>query len=176
MPSRTPLQVLRKLLLATFTALATLAAVAAFGLAGTAHAHDFRAGNLSIDHPYATPSLPGVNNGAAYLRGIRNKGKETDRLIGASTPVAERVELHGMKMDGDVMRMRALDAIDLPAGQEVQLRHGQARHLMLVGLKKKLVAGERFDLTLRFEKAGETTVKAWVQQPRAAAADPEHKH
>lgn len=152
------------------------AAVACFGAFSAAQAHDFRAGNLSIDHPYATPSLPGVSTGAAYVRGIRNKGQEADRLIGASTPVAERVELHTMKMDGDVMRMRALDGIDLPAGQEVQLRHGQAQHLMLVGLKKPLVAGDRFDLTLRFEKAGATTVKAWVQQPRAAAADPEHKH
>ena len=154
------------------------AAVACFGAFSAAQAHDFRAGNLSIDHPYATPSLPGVSTGAAYVRGIRNKGAVADRLVGARTPVAERVELHTRQTDGDVVRMREVSGIALPAGQEVQLRHGQPQHLMLVGLKQPLKAGERFDLTLRFERAGETTVKAWVQQPRAGAdaADAAHTH
>ncbi|MDA7417381.1 copper chaperone PCu(A)C [Xenophilus arseniciresistens] len=158
---------------ARWTAAALLGTLALFG---SAQAHDFRVGELSIDHPYATPSLPGVKTGAVYLRGIRNKGSAPDRLIGASTPVAERVELHTRQIDGDVLRMREVPAIALPAGQEVQLRHGQPQHLMLVGLKKPLKVGERFDLTLRFERAGETTVKAWVQQPRAAADDAAHKH
>lgn len=154
-------------------AAALLGTLASFG---TVQAHDFRVGDLSIDHPYATPSLPGVQTGAAYLRGIRNKGKAPDRLIGASTPVAERVELHTRQAEGDVVRMREVTAIELPAGQEVQLRHGQPQHLMLVGLKQPLKVGDRFELTLRFERAGQTTVKAWVQQPRAGAAAAAHKH
>ena len=72
-----------------------------------------------------------------------------------------------MTTEGDVMRMREVPVIDLPAGQEVQLRHGQRYHLMLINLRQPLKVGDRFDLTLKFEKAGETTVKAWVQQPRA---------
>lgn len=158
---------------ARWTAAALLGTLA---FLGNACAHDFRVGELSIDHPYATPSLPGVKTGAAYLRGIRNKGSAPDRLIGASTPVAERVELHTRQTEGDVVRMREVSAIELPPGQEVQLRHGQPQHLMLVGLKKPLKAGELFDLTLRFEHAGQITVKAWVQQPRAAAGDGAHKH
>lgn len=138
-----------------------------------AYAHDFRVGAVVVDHPYATPTLAGVSNGAAYFRGIRNRGTATDRLVAASTPVAERVELHRMALDGDIMRMRAVDAIELPAGKELQMRHGQSLHLMLVNLKKPLLVGERFDLTLRFEKSGETTVKVLVQQPRNNAA---HKH
>lgn len=136
-------------------------------------AHDFRAGAIVIDHPYATPTPAGATNGAAYFRSLRNRGTQADRLVAASTVVAERVELHRMSLDGDIVRMRALDAIDLPAGQEIQMRHGQALHLMLVNLKKPLLAGDRFDLTLRFEKSGEVRVKVWVQQPRSAL---EHKH
>ena len=157
-----------------------LLTVAAFALLGAsiakpAHAHDFRAGQLVIDHPYATPSLAGTPNGAAYLRGIRNRGTAPDRLVAASTPVAERVELHEMTTEGDVMRMREVPAIDLPAGQEVQLRHGQRYHLMLINLRQPLKVGDRFDLTLKFEKAGETTVKAWVQQPRVGSSPAGHE-
>lgn len=155
----------------------TMAAFALLGasIATPAHAHDFRAGQLAIDHPYATPSLAGTPNGAAYLRGIRNRGTAPDRLVAASTPVAERVELHEMTTEGDVMRMREVPAIDLPAGQEVQLRHGQRYHLMLINLRQPLKVGDRFDLTLKFEKAGETTVKAWVQQPRAGSSPAGHE-
>ena len=158
--------------------LLTVAALALLGasFATTAHAHDFRAGQLVIDHPYATPSLAGTPNGAAYLRGIRNRGTAPDRLVAASTPVAERVELHEITTEGDVMRMREVPAIDLPAGQEVQLRHGQRYHLMLINLRQPLKVGDRFDLTLKFEKAGETTVKAWVQQPRTQGSESGHKH
>jgi copper(I)-binding protein len=154
---------------------ATLALVGAT-IATPAHAHDFRAGPLLIDHPYATPSLAGTPNGAAYLRGIHNRGGSPDRLMAASTPLAERVELHEMSTEGDVMRMREVPAIDLPAGQKVQLRHGQRYHLMLINLRQPLKLGDRFDLTLKFEKAGETTVKAWVQKPRDSGGDGGHRH
>lgn len=134
------------------------------------NAHGTHAGDLLLEHPYAVPSLQGSANGAAYLRGIRNSGSQPDRLIGASTPVAERVELHQMTLDAGVMRMRAIPAIELPAGAEVSLRHGGTYHLMLLNLKRPLVDGDRFELTLDFERAGRQTVKVWVQTPRDAAA------
>jgi len=146
------------------------AATLVASLALPAHAHGFRAGELVIDHPYATPSLAGTSNGAAYFRGIRNKGKAVDRLIGASTAVAGRVELHEMTMEGDVMKMRAVPAIELPPGHEVELRHGQRYHLMLLDLTQPLKEGDRFELTLKFERAGEAKVKVWVQQPKAREA------
>lgn len=156
------------------TVLMTIAA-ALLATASATHAHDFRAGDLVIDHPYATPSLPGTKNGAAYFRSIRNSGTAPDRLVSARTDAAARVELHTMRTDGDVMRMREVPAIELPAGQEVQLRHGQGHHLMLIDLKQPLVVGDRFDLTLVFEKAGEKTVKVWVQQPRSSGKE-QHQH
>lgn len=156
----------------------TLAALGSALLAvpAWARAHGFRVGDLVIDHPYATPSIPGAANGAAYFRGIRNRGGAPERLIAASSPVAQRVELHEMSMDGDIMRMREVDGIALPPGQTVSLRQGQRYHLMLMDLKAPLTEGDRFDITLRFERAGEVTVKAWVQRSRAKAPAHEHGH
>ena len=150
--------------------------LAAVTLACTnAHAHDFTLGDLVLDHPYATPSLAGVNNGAAYLRGIKNRGDRPDRLIAASSAVAARVELHHMTLDAGVMRMRAVSAIDLPANSVTTLRHSGAYHLMLINLTRPLHDGDHFDLTLNFAHAGSATVKVWVQAP-FKAAEAAHKH
>lgn len=143
-----------------------------------AHAHDFKLGDLLIDHPYATPSLAGTRNGSVYFKGLRNRGGQADRLIAAKSAVAERVELHQMQMDGTIMRMREVPAIELPARTEVNLRHGGAgtHHLMLQGLKQPLKDGDRFDLELVFEKAGTRKVNVWVQTPRAGNASHTHPH
>lgn len=147
--------------------------------AQTVRAHDFRVGRIVIDHPYATPSLAGSQTVAAYIKALRNRGDSVDRLVGASSPIAQRVALHSMQLDGHVMRMREISAIELPARGEVRMGHAQTSdnatgyHLMLENLQAPLKDGDRFDLTLRFEKAGERTVQIWVQQPRGAAA---HKH
>jgi len=143
------------------------AALVAFSLVGTsAYSHGTSVGSLHLDHPYAVPSLAGVNNGAAYLRGIKNKGQQPDKLLGASSNVAARVELHRMQLDAGVMRMRAVPFIALPAGQTTLLRHGGEHHLMLMDLKRPLKDGDRFDMTLNFERAGSQTVRVWVQTPR----------
>jgi len=140
-------------------------------------AHGAKVGTLEIDHPYALPTAPGVPNGAAYLRAVRNRGDQPDRLLGAHTPAAAAVELHRSSVDSQqVVRMRAVDAIDLPARSERRLRHGGEWHLMLIGLKAPLKDGDRFALTLRFERAGEREVTVWVQTPRGLARDAEHRH
>lgn len=140
-------------------------------------AHDFKLGPLRIDHPYATPTAPGAANAAAYLRGIRNTGDQPDRLLGASTPAARAVELHRSVIDAqNVMRMRAIDGIDLPANAEVRLRHGGEHHLMLIDVKQPLKAGDSFPMTLRFERAGQRDVMVLVQTPRGAAGAHVHKH
>ena len=147
--------------------------------AGAAAAHDFKAGDLRIDHPYATPSRPGMTTGAVYFRGIRNTGVLADRLLSASTPVAGRVEIHRMQMQGDVMQMRAASAVDLPAGATVGMKHGtpDGYHLMLQELKGPLKDGDHFLVKLRFEKAGTHELEVWVQSPRnLAAADSAHHH
>jgi copper(I)-binding protein len=139
-------------------------------------AHDFKAGDLRIDHPYATPTRPGLSTGAVYFRGIRNTGAVADRLLSASTPVAGRVEIHRMQMQGEVMQMRAVPSLEMPAGATVAMKHGapDGQHLMLLDLKAPLKDGERFPVTLTFEKAGSREVTVWVQTPRRAAVGHAH--
>jgi copper(I)-binding protein len=154
-------------------------AAMALGLAAAmpVPADDFRLGALRLDHPYATPTPAGATTGAASLRGIRNTGDQPDRLVGARTPMARAVEIHRHEIDAQqVMRMRAIEGIDLPTRSELRLRHGGPYHLMLIDLKAPLKVGDRFPLTLRFEKAGEREAMVWVQQPRDAAASHERRH
>ena len=99
--------------------------------------------------------------------------ERADRLLGGSTPVAERFELHTMAMQGDVMQMRQLDKVDLPAGQKVELKPG-GLHVMFIGLKQPLTVGSKVPVTLRFERAGEVKIEMAVMS--RPAPTPEHKH
>ena len=156
------------------------AAVAAMLCAVTlgAAAHGASVGEIAIGHPYATPSIPGTSNGAAYLASIENKGAVADRLVRASTPAATRVELHTMAVDAQgVMRMREVDGIALAPQAKVQMKPGTGLHLMLVGLKEPLKEDASFPLTLEFERAGKVEVKVIVGQPKPAGAAPDgHMH
>ncbi|WP_372527000.1 copper chaperone PCu(A)C [Piscinibacter sp.] len=146
----------------------------ALGLAGLgAHADGSKLASITIDHPYARATLAGQSNGAAYFS-LDNRGAG-DRLLAVSAPVSARAELHSMTMDGGVMRMRQLDAIDVPAGKTVELKPG-GLHVMLLGLKAPLKAGDSFLMTLKFEKAGEATVDVKVQAVGAAPMPHDMKH
>jgi len=148
------------------------------GIAGVvaafiAHAHSFKAGGIEIGHPYARSTLAGQPTGGAYLT-LTNKGP-ADRLLSISANVGERVELHSMAMEGDVMRMRQVDTIDLPAGRTVELKPG-GLHIMLLGLKAPLKAGDTFPMTLTFEKAGAIDVVVNVEAVQAAPMKHDMKH
>lgn len=130
-------------------------------------------GSVTVEQAWARPTVAGQKVGGTYL--TLNNGGGADRLLGASSAAAAKVELHSMKMDGDVMRMRKVEAVDLPAGQTVALEPG-GYHLMLVGLKQPLKAGASFPLTLRFAKAGELEVEVKVQKAQKAAPAGEHEH
>lgn len=101
--------------------------------------------------------------------------KTATRLVGVSSPVAGVAEVHEMKMEGDVMKMRALDGLDLPAGKTVELKAG-GYHVMLMDLKQPLTAGRTVPLTLRFKNAKgvesklDITVPVSTVAPGAAAA------
>ena len=128
-------------------------------------------GSLTVEAPWARIGR-GARAGAAYLR-IVNAGAETDRLIGASSPVAERVELHSHKMQDEVMRMRRVEAVPVPAGQTAELKPG-GDHVMLIGLAGPPEQGGSFPLTLIFQKAGKVTVPVAVRP--IAARGPGMKH
>jgi hypothetical protein len=94
-------------------------------------------------------------------------------LLGA-TAAAARVEVHEMRMEGDVMRMREIGSLELPAGKTVTLAPG-GLHLMLMDLKSPLKVGEKIPVKLRFERAGEVEVLLQVETKPASATDA-HKH
>ena len=148
----------------------------AFALA--AAAHGAKVGDIAIGHSFATPSIPGAPNGAAYLASIENKGTVADRLVRASTPAAARVEIHTMSVDANgVMRMREIDGIALAPNAKVQMKPGTGLHLMLVGLKEPLKEDASFPMTLEFEHAGKVEVKVIVGQPKPGGAAAEgHMH
>jgi len=140
-----------------FLAGALLSAAASLAV----QAHEFTVGEIAIGHPYARATAPGQPTGGAFLR-LENRGKAADRLLSASAEVGRSTELHSMAMEGDVMRMREVEAIEIPAGRHVELKPG-GLHVMLMGLKGPLKEGDKFPLRLKFEKAGEVTVTVNVE-------------
>lgn len=142
------------------------------GMAGQSpllSAASFSAAGIEVQSPQAMATSAGQPNGAIFIQAISNKAGKPDRLIAARSSVASSVELHNMTMDGAVMRMREIAGIDLPAGAKLLMHRGskEGYHLMLIGLKKPLEAGQVVPVTLVFEKAGELEVKASVVDMRA---------
>jgi copper(I)-binding protein len=142
-----------------FATVACLMAIATTGLA-----HSTASGDLAIEHPYALVTPRGATTGGAYLQEIGNKGKTSDALIGASSPAADRVEIHDMQMDGNIMRMRAVKSIAIVPGKPVAMSPGNGYHLMMLGIHKPFVAGNEIPLTLQFEHAGKVDVMLHVQE------------
>ena len=127
-----------------------------------ASAHEYEAGSLHIEHPWARATPPRAGVAGAYMV-IENHGTEGDRLLGGSTDAAGKVQIHSMTMDGGVMKMRQLtDGLELPAGETITLAPG-GYHLMLVDPVKPLKEGERVPITLDFEKAGSVGVDLTVE-------------
>lgn len=137
-----------------------LLATPALLLAAPGLAHDFRAGDLLIDHPWSRAA--GANTNGAGFMTIRNNGAQPDRLLSATTTIARTVELHTHIRDGEVMRMRPVADIPIGARQTVRLRPG-GLHVMLIGLTEPLRQGSEVPLTLRFERAGEVPVMLAVE-------------
>ena len=135
-------------------------------------------GKLVISQAQARASMGRMPNSAAFLQ-IENQGKTDDALLSASSPAAERVEMHSMTMEGDVMKMRALDSIAIKAGEKISMQPGQGYHLMLMGLKKALKAGEKIPVTLTFRDAGKVKITAEVvdmAKPAKSGGDMREHH
>jgi copper(I)-binding protein len=129
-------------------------------------AHDYTLGDLKIGHPWSRATPPSARVGAGYLS-IANGGRAPDRLVSATSPAAGRVEIHEMKMDAGVMRMRELaQGLGVPAGETVALRPG-GYHLMLMDLRAPLREGVPVPVTLVFERAGRIEVELKIEAPTA---------
>jgi periplasmic copper chaperone A len=150
--------------------LATLALV--IGLAGgSAAAERVEVGGVAISDAWARASLGSAPNSTAYMT-LEVQGDEGDRLIGGSTPAAEQVQLHVHVMEGDIARMRQVEAIEVAAGAPTVLAPG-GLHVMLLGLAAPLAEGDTLPLTLVFERAGEVALEIPVRGLRSAPS-PQH--
>jgi copper(I)-binding protein len=103
----------------------------------------------------------GTGNGAVYVT-LRNTGPDPDALVGAASDTAETVELHETIRDGDVMRMRPVVKMEVPAGGTLVMKPG-GLHVMLINLKRDLTPGERVHVTLSFERGAPVSLEAPVR-------------
>jgi len=126
---------------------------------------------IRVLDPWARATVPGQKVGGVYMEIVSPRDA---RLVGVASPAAGTAEVHSMTMDGGTMRMRAVEALDLPAGTPVKLAPG-GYHVMLFDLKKPLVAGQKVPLTLVIAETGKRahriTVNAIV---RAGEHDGQH--
>lgn len=120
------------------------------------------AAQVTVTEPWVRGTVPSQMSTGAFMT---ITAARPARLLGATSPVASVVELHEMSLDNNVMRMRAVDVLDLPAGRRVELRPG-GYHVMLIDLDRQLKPGETVPVTLLIEQDGKrhsVEVKAVVR-------------
>lgn len=139
-----------------------------FAFAGSAWAQ------VTIDKPWARATAPGARVAAGYMV-LHNKAAVTDRLVGASSPAAARVETHVHINEGGVMKMREVPGYDIPAGGSFELKPGGA-HLMFMDIRSPFKEGEKVPVRLKFEKAGEVDAEFHVGRISGGAPAAHHKH
>jgi copper(I)-binding protein len=154
-------------------------AIAAIGLTALALApavaQEYKAGPLRIEAPWIRATPGGAEVAGGYMK-IENTGTATDRLIGGAAEIAGKFEIHEMKMEGSVMKMRELPkGLEVPPGKSVELKPG-SYHLMLMGLKKPPKAGDRIKGTLTFEKAGTVEIEYAVRGMGGSGSSGSMKH
>lgn len=142
--------------------LATVLFVALAG--GLVQAHEYKVGDIEVLHPWTRATPPNAETAGGYLK-LRNDGQVADALIGGHSTIAERVEIHSMTTEDGVMRMRPVgkDGVVVKPGETVALAPGGI-HIMFVGLKNPLKAGERVPLTLEFKNGGSLDVELATEE------------
>ena len=136
-------------------------------LSGVAHAQTPAANaSVTVEGAWARASVPGQKATGAFMR---LTAPEAMRLVRAQSPAAGVTEVHEMKMDGDIMRMRAVPVLELPAGKAVDLKPG-GYHVMLMDLKAPLAKGTSVPVTLTFQDAKGVESEQQLQLPVAAQA------
>lgn len=131
------------------------------------------AANVQVSDAWARATMPGQKVSAAYMT-IRSDADA--KLVGVSSAAVPRVELHEMKMDGEVMRMREVGTLALPAGKPVKLEPG-GYHIMLMNLDRAIAAGEAVPLTLTIESGGRQETVEVKAEARSPGGEPaQHMH
>ncbi len=150
-----------------------LVLIATMAVVFPAIADDTTLGALTIGDTWARASAGPAKAGAAYVT-ITNGGAEADRLIAAAAPVAKKAAVHTQMMQGGIMKMRPVVAVEVNPGEPTVFMPG-GLHVMLMGLKAPLVEGDTFPLTLTFEKSGAVEVRVRVLGVGATRHPMHHK-
>lgn len=117
-------------------------------------------GDVEVHQAWVRPTMQGEN--AAVYFTIHNHTTDADELIGASSPVADAVEIHESKMENDIMQMNKIEAIALDPDEEITLQPG-GYHIMLVSVKEELVLGEHIGLILHFNTHEDVVVEVHIE-------------
>lgn len=115
---------------------------------------------IEIRDAWARTSMQGMNSAVYFV--IQNHNAEADELTGAASDVADAVEVHESKMEGDMMKMNRVESIALEPSAKVEFQPG-GYHVMLIGLKQDLKAGDEITVTLQFRDSPDITIKATVK-------------
>ena len=125
--------------------------------------HEYKIGNLIILHPYIIETPPGARTAGGYMK-IVNTGNQTDYLSLVTVEFTKVTEIHEMKMENDVMKMRKIKGgLEIPAGGFTELKH-EGYHIMFMNLHKPMIKGETHEGTLYFEKTGNIKVIFTVEK------------
>ncbi|MBM3366878.1 MAG: copper chaperone PCu(A)C [Betaproteobacteria bacterium] len=129
---------------------------------------------VAIDKPWTRATAPGAKVAAGYMV-VHNKAAVPDKLVGASSLAAMRIEMHVHLHEDGVMKMREVPGYDIPAGGSFELKPGGA-HLMFMDIRRPLKEGEKVPVRLKFEKAGEVDAEFHVGRIAGGAPAAQHKH
>jgi len=141
--------------------------LASMGLPGFTPAIGADSYEVEISNAWIRSTVPGQPVAGAYLD---LRAASAMKLVGVSSPVSARGEIHEMKDEDGMMKMRAVKAVDLPAGKTVNLAPGSL-HVMLSGLKQPLAEGAKVSLTLKFRRASGSTYTRVIEVPVRAPGD-----
>lgn len=138
-------------------------------------AHGYKAGALTIAHPWSRQTAPGQTVGGGFFV-VTNSAAKDDKLVSVTSPVATEVQLHTMSMDGGVMRMRQVTSgLAVPAHGKLELKPG-GFHVMFLGLKAPFALGAKVPATLTFQRAGKVSVEFAVEPITSTGPAPATDH
>jgi uncharacterized protein YcnI/copper(I)-binding protein len=143
--------------------------------AATAGTDTFKVGDITVEAPWTRATPGGAKVAGGYMK-VTNNGSATEKLIGGTTDIAGRIEIHEMAVAGGVMQMRPLNAgLEIKAGESVELKPG-GLHVMFMNLKRQLKQDDSVKVTLQFEKAGKVEVTFRVNAVGASGGGAKHHH
>ena len=139
------------------------------------HSKDYKLENLEIERLYIYNTPKGAKTAAGFMK-IENEGSKDDQLVSVTNVTfADKTELHEMKMDNKIMKMRPIKSLTIKNNSEVYLK-SSGYHIMFIGLKKQIIEGKYYKATLNFKNSGSIDVMFIAVNRGYHPDDNHHKH